>query len=992
MDQRPSRLPKPSGLPRVSRLPLPRGSEKTVPHKDPVRQTFTGRVLPGKATRDALRDTAFTREEAEPVDQAVYQTELRLAGQIDSAIDDTIEVDANALPKAHTQHRRSRPSLSDRTIETLSQIPPSPSPRRRKSSFLTSESPFQPSSRPTSSLSRSRPNTSHGQYPPLPSGFPTSRPASPTKRPLVPSTDNQIPNVAPSNRAVSSYVPRSLPHRASNAKLRSNVDSTPSKTRPSNFGNSTLTQNPADGVPKPAFKQVSGSKTLAARPSKPRPSVQDAFAKPLLKPTGITRDKPARAQRKVSPRLSGDSADTARTFSPPSKKSSQTSSKSTEAASSGITQSPKSSAALRETIAKAKAARRNTSKILGKSSAANKPSTEDFPDIEIGGRNEGLLRKRIASARTDGRLNIAALGLTEMPREVMSMYDAGAGDGAWYESVDLVRLIAADNELESLKDEIFPDDTAASHSADDDYQGNLFGGLETLDLHGNYLKAIPIGLRRLDRLTTLNLSKNRLGNDCLEVVSQIDSLRELRLAENVLEGTLGSELCNLKRLETLDVQDNALTGLPSNLDEISSLRALHVGGNRLASLPFECLLSLPLVELIAARNRLSGPLFPTSVDGLSQLKSLDVANNALSSITANGAVGLPALQSLNVTENRLSDLPDVTGWTELMTLTIGGNKLSSFPEGITSLPKLKAVDFSRNDIKKMDERFGLMDSLTVLQVANNPLRERRFLTMETDEMKRELRSRLLPAESAEAGSEDLISHYGSDSVAGGNPVTSKLWPVKDGGVLDRSSTSLKAIDHSDLEPLVETNDIKTLILHQNLLPQIPQAIAVTGDSLTALDISDNKLSGASYLPDFLELPKLKSLSISTNAITSLSPLLESLSAPKLAELNVSRNHLTVLPSLRGTFPCLVSIFTSDNSISKLQVEAVRGLQVLDVSGNEIGQLEPKLGLLGAEGLRTLLVGGNRFRVPRGDVVDKGTEAVLAYLKSKIPDEEMQGLG
>lgn len=991
MDQPPSRLPKRSGLPRVSRLPLPSGSEKMVPHKDPVRQTFTGRVLPGKTTRNALRDTAFTREEVEPVDQAAYQTESRLAGQIDSATDDTTEVDANTLPKAHKQHRRPRPSLSDRTIESLSQIPPSPSPRRRKSSFFTSESLFQPSSRPTSSLSRSRPNTSHGQYPPLPSGFPTSRPASPTKRPLVPSTGNQIPNVTPSKRAVSSYVPRSLPHRASNAKLRGNVDSTPSKTRPSNFGNSSLNRNPADDIPKLAFKQVSGTKTLAARPSKSRLSVQDAFAKPLPKTTGITRDKPARAQRKVSPTLLGDSADTARTFSPSSKKSTQTS-KSAEAASPGLTQPPKSSAALRETIAKAKAARRNASKTLGKSSAANKPRTEGFPDIEVGGSNEGLLRKRIASARTDGRLNIAALGLTEIPREVMSMYDAGAGDGAWYESVDLVRLIAADNELESLKDEIFPDDTAVSHSADDDYQGNLFGGLETLDLHGNHLKAIPIGLRRLDRLTTLNLSKNRLGNVCLEVVSQIDSLRELRLAENVLEGTLGSVLCNLKRLETLDVQDNALTGLPNNLDEISSLRALHVGGNRLASLPFECLLSLPLVELVAARNRLSGSLFPISVEGLSQLKSLDVANNALSSITANGAVGLPALQSLNVTENRLSDLSDVTGWTELMTLTIGGNKLSSIPEGITSLPKLKAVDFSRNDIKKIDERFGLMDSLTVLQVANNPLRERRFLNMETDEMKRELRSRLLPTESAEAGSEDLISHYGSGSVAGGNPFTSKLWPVKDGGVLDRSSTNLEAIDHSDLEPLVEMNDIKTLMLHQNLLPQIPQAIAVTGHSLTALDISDNKLSGASYLPDFLELPKLKSLSISTNAITSLSPLLESLSAPKLAELNVSRNQLTVLPSLRDAFPSLVSVFTSDNSISNLHVEAVRGLQVLDVSGNEIGQLEPKLGLLGAEGLRTLLVGGNRFRVPRRDVVDKGTEAVLAYLKSKIPDKEMQGLG
>ena len=311
MDQPFSHLPKPSGLPRVSRLPVPRGSEKVVPATKPARQTFADQsdlVLPVKAAQATPKSTASVIYVAEPVEQAAHQTNLEWLGQKSSVDDNAKETDANSSTKASTQRRRPRPSLSDRTIETLSQIPPSPSPRRRKSSFFTTESPYQPSSRPTTSLSRSRPNTSHGQYPPLPSGFPTPRPASPTKRPLLPSTGNQVPNVTPSKRAVSSYGAKSLPHRTSHARLRSNVDSTPSKSKPSDSSNSTLTRNPTDNVPKLALKQVSGSKTLAARSSKPRPTVQDAFSQPVPNTAGITRDSAIRGQRRVSSTFLGDSA------------------------------------------------------------------------------------------------------------------------------------------------------------------------------------------------------------------------------------------------------------------------------------------------------------------------------------------------------------------------------------------------------------------------------------------------------------------------------------------------------------------------------------------------------------------------------------------------------------------------------------------------------------------------------------------------------------
>lgn len=97
------------------------------------------------------------------------------------------------------------------------------------------------------------------------------------------------------------------------------------------------------------------------------------------------------------------------------------------------------------------------------------------------------------------------------------MYDSEAMQtaiGAWYECVDLVRFVAADNEFEQLEEDVFPDTAPGSIPADDDdYRGNQFAGLETLDLHGNILGSIPTGLRKLERLTTLNLSNNNLSNE-----------------------------------------------------------------------------------------------------------------------------------------------------------------------------------------------------------------------------------------------------------------------------------------------------------------------------------------------------------------------------------------------------------------------------------------------------------------------------------------------
>ena len=997
MDQSSTRLPRSSGIPRLSKLPIPH--KQSISEFNPGKSTVTKKALSPKNPQDVQHNPAFAGTAERTITQP-QQAEPRVPTEPSVPVEPLYPENTDPPYTPRTLSRRPRPSLTDRTIETLSQIPPSPSPGRRKSSFFTSESPATGSSRPGSSLSRSRPGTSSGQYGALNSGFPTPRPQSPTKRPLVPSTGNQIPKGTPSKRAVSSYVRSSVPKAQPTAQDYSNTDSTPSKSKSSLPTSGAISQKESNGLAtRTGMRPAGGSRTLAARPFKQRPSAQDAFAVAPPKIGGVLGVEPVAERRKPPSFSSAAPGEETSSILSPSKKSYRPSSKSIEPTSSlsekpAAKDSPKSSAALREQIAKAKAARRVASQSSNQGFANPKQGAGEFPDLEVGGNNKLVLRKRIASARSDGRLNIAAQGLKEIPKEVLNMYNidlGNANDGAWYESVDLVRLNAADNEFELLQDEFFPDDAADARTMDDDYQGNIFGGLETIDLHGNRLKTVPLGFRRLERLTVLNLSKNSLSNACLEVISQIYALRELRLAENAFDGTLDSQLSNLTKLEVLGIQDNALSALPSNIDGLSNLRVLQIAGNRLTSLPMERLAKLPLIELDAARNRLSGPLFPPGIDGMHQLKSLDVASNALTSLTSSGVVQFPALQSLNVTENRLAELPNMSEWTNLLILAAGGNKLSSFPEGITSLQSLKSADFSMNNIKKMDEGFGFMESLTALRVANNPLRERKFLTMETEEMKRELLSRVLPTAPVDADGQVDIDYDGTNLATGGNSGASELWLVKPGGTLDRSSTNLDAIELSELEPLAQRADIKSLILHHNLLLRIPHAIVVVAHSLTLLDLSHNKLSNNNYLGNILSLPNLRALDLSFNSITSLSPLLGFLSAPKLTELNVSRNRLTGLPLLRNSFPSLISLFASDNKISELQVQAVKGLQVLDVTGNELGHLEPKLGLLGAEGLRTFLVGGNTFRVPRRDVVEKGTGAVLTYLKGRIPQDELEGL-
>lgn len=950
------------------------GSRSTQPSAGrPLSRDKRSRDNPAPAFNATANEGEEKHDQLSSLDS--FRTGSRQGFNDDSPTEPQAYAEPTDLPKASTERKKSsRPSLSDRTVESLQQLPSTPKERRQSNFFSPVESSMRPPPRPSSSLSRtgssssSRPGTSDGD------------PA----KPVVQSSLKNVQTPASGRPTIKSlggfgFAPSTANRRSISSAFTSKLHNANSIVPPIPRSPSPQKREGPPALPNGNTQAKTGtrSRTVAARPSKPRPALADAFGPAVRQAT--SPDEDGRSPAKGSSTHLATPRATKRTVSNPSN----------------------SSAALREQIAAAKVAarkekvKRDSHSPLDNQATPNRSSGDSLhtdPFNQFPKDNKHILRNRINSARMDGRLNIAAMRLKSIPDEVLIMYTSAAMEESkinWAEVVDLTRLNAADNEIEDIDDAVFPDASAEELSADDQTEGNQFNGLEVLDLHGNSLRSLPLGLRRLDRLTSLNLAYNKLDNSAIEVIADISSLKELRLGHNALSGQLSIPKCSLPYLELLDVQANRLLELPSvySLVDMMSLKVLNVSGNQLTALPMDALEVLGLVELDASSNALIGSLFPPrrdETDIWTSLQTLKASNNSLAALTFSEELGLPQLRTLDVTNNHLTGLPPLSSWSELLTLTAGDNKITEIPPGFTSLRKLRNVNFTGNELRLLDPEIARMEGLESLILAANPLREKKFLTMSAGDIKRDLRQRL---DENQAESNGIAEQYDSNDAqaplapSAESPTSS--WTLKANSTLDLAGRGLSDEVNDSLGSFLRHNEVKQLHLQMNKLTAVPPALWL-GQSIRVLDLSGSALA-IDYLYDDLEMPALQELSVNRCNINTLEPLMTQLQAPNLHTLNVSLNRLTgSLPTLRKPYPALTTLLASDNKFMSLTAESLRGLHTVNLASNNIAQLPAEVGLLWHEGLRSLEVGSNAFRVPNYRVLEKGTEAVCRWLRDRLP--------
>ncbi|CAK6441245.1 unnamed protein product [Pipistrellus nathusii] len=573
---------------------------------------------------------------------------------------------------------------------------------------------------------------------------------------------------------------------------------------------------------------------------------------------------------------------------------------------------------------------------------------------------QGLLK----AARKSGQLNLSGRNLSEVPQcvwrinldipEEANQNLSFSATERWWEQTDLTKLIISNNKLQSLSDDL-----------------GLLPALTVLDIHDNQLTSLPSAIRELENLQKLNVSHNKLK-------------------------ILPEEITNLRNLKGLYLQHNELTSIPEGFEQLFNLEDLDLSNNCLKTVPASFSSLSSLVRLNLSSNQLKN--LPAEISGMKRLKQLDCNSNLLESIPSELA-GMESLELLYLRRNKLRFLPEFPSCKLLKELHLGenqiemlgaehlkhlnsilvldlqDNKLKSVPEEITLLQSLERLDLSNNDISSLPYSLGKLQ-LKFLALEGNPMRtiRREIINKGTQEVLKYLRSKI---------KDDGPSQ--NDSA-----IETAMTLPSESRVNVHAIITLKILDYSDKQTTlipdevfdaVKNNIVTSINFSKNQLCEIPKRIIELKEMVSDVNLGFNKLSFISL--ELCMLQKLSFLDLRNNFLNSLPEEMESLI--RLQTINLSFNRFKILPEVLYRISTLETILISNNQVGSVNPEKLKimeNLVTLDLQNNDLLQIPPELG--NCVNLRTLLLDGNPFRVPRAAILMKGTAAILEYLRDRIP--------
>ena len=325
--------------------------------------------------------------------------------------------------------------------------------------------------------------------------------------------------------------------------------------------------------------------------------------------------------------------------------------------------------------------------------------------------------ERIEAARHEGatELDLSNMGLTEVPGAIASLTQLQELDLSRNHLTALPEAIASLTQLETLN-------LSDNHLTELPEAIASLTQLQELDLSNNQLTQLPDAIGSLSKLRSLNLSDNEL-TQLPEAIASLTQLQELDLFDNELT-QLPDAIGFLTQLQTLDLGGNQLTELPEVITSLTQLQSLDLGKNHLKTLPNSLINLTKLTALYLWRNPLS-PV-PSIVFRLKNLVSLQLNSIGLHELSPEIAL-LENLEFLHLFNNELRRMPPEIGQLkklkvlEIGVAVVGGNLLDSLPEEIGLLSELESLRLDRNQLTTLPNSLSYLHKLKRLDLANNPL-------------------------------------------------------------------------------------------------------------------------------------------------------------------------------------------------------------------------------------------------------------------------------
>ena len=183
----------------------------------------------------------------------------------------------------------------------------------------------------------------------------------------------------------------------------------------------------------------------------------------------------------------------------------------------------------------------------------------------------------------------------------------------------------------------------------------------------------------------------------------------------------------LKRIRTINVRDNHLTHIPSDLlASLPQLEELDVSENQLTCLPDIRNLAR-LKTLNAMYNRIEEfPVLPSA------LVILGLKGNRIETISEDVFGRATSLEQLYLTDNAIVALPSgISNCRKLRKLQLSHNRLASVPAALAELPYLELLRLAVNELQDLPDRLLRSPALAWISMQGNPMTDSRLKLVKT---------------------------------------------------------------------------------------------------------------------------------------------------------------------------------------------------------------------------------------------------------------------